>query len=161
MILLPIVGIIGGARSIRSVVTAWNDHVLCHAAGWRRIPDETNFGEILRTFTQQNVNEMETLNHLIRASIWHKGLRLGSSVVWVLLRIVIDVDSTVETVYSKQEWTSVGYNPHKRGAASYHPLLAFCAETKELLQGWLRSGSAYIGNSVIEFMQQLLAHLPN
>ena len=31
MILLPLVGIIGGALSIRSVVTVWNDHVLCRA----------------------------------------------------------------------------------------------------------------------------------
>ena len=55
----------------------------------------------------------------------------------------------------------MGYNPHKCGAASYHPLLAFCAETKEILQGWLRSGDVYTGNGVVEFMRQLLAHLPN
>jgi len=161
VILLPIVRIIGGARSTRSVVTVWNDHVLCRAAGWRRIPDETNFGRILRTFTQQNVNEMETLNHRIRVGIWHSALRFGSSVVGALTRIVIDVDSTVKTVYGNQQGVSVGYNPHKCGASSYHPISAFCAETKEFLQGWLRSGSDYTGNSVVEFMQQLLAHLPN
>jgi len=44
--------------------------------------------------------------------------------------IVIDVDSTVKTVYGNQQGVSVGYNPHKCGAASYHPLLAFCGETK-------------------------------
>ena len=43
----------------------------------------------------------------------------------------------------------------------YHPLLAFCAETKEILQGWLRSGDVYTGNEVVEFMRQLLALLPN
>ena len=51
--------------------------------------------------------------------------------------------------------------PTNCGAASYHPLLAFCAETKEILQGWLRDGSAYTSNGVVEFMRQLLAHLPN
>ena len=59
---------------------------------------------------------METLNHRIRASIWRNTLRLGSSVVWVLPRIVIDVDSTVKTAYGNQQGVSVGYNPHKRGA---------------------------------------------
>ena len=68
MILLPLVAIIGGA-SISSIVTVWNDRVLCLAAGWLRIPDETNFGRILRTFTQKKINEMETLNHRMRASI--------------------------------------------------------------------------------------------
>ena len=81
--------------------------------------------------------------------------------VGFLPRIVTDVDSTVKTVYGHLEGASVGYNPHKRGAASSHPLLAFCEETKEILQGWLRSGSVYTSNAVIEFMRQLLAHLPN
>ncbi len=93
---------------------------------------------ILRTFTQKNINEMESLNHRIRAGIWRKALRSGTSIVGVLHCLVIDVDSTVKTAYGKQQGVSVGYNPHKRGAASYHPLLAFCAETKEILQGWLR-----------------------
>jgi hypothetical protein len=158
MILLPLVAIIGG---VSSIVTVWNDHILCRAAGWLRIPDETTFGRILRTFTQKNINEMETLNHRIRASIWRSALRLGSSMVRASPRIVIDVDSTVKTVYGNQQGVSVGYNAHKSGAASYHPLLAFYAETKEILQGWLRSGDVYTGNGVIEFMRQLLAHLPN
>ena len=161
MVILSMVGIIGGARSIRSIVTLWNDRVLSRAAGWLRIPDETTFGRILRTFTQKNINEMESLNHRIRAGIWRKALRSGTSIVGVLRRLVIDVDSTVKTAYGKQQGVSVGYNPHKRGAASYHPLLAFCAETKEIIQGWLRDGSAYTSNGVVEFMRQLLAQLPN
>ena len=64
-------------------------------------------------FTQKNINEMETLNHRIRASIWRSALRFGSSVVGVLPRIVIDFDSTVKTVCSNQQGVSLGYNPHK------------------------------------------------
>ena len=96
MILLPLVAIVGGARSVSSIVTVWNDRVLCLAAGWLRIPDETTFGRILRTFTQKNINEMETLNHRIRAGIWRSALRFGSSVDGVLPRIVIDVYSTLK-----------------------------------------------------------------
>jgi hypothetical protein len=33
MILLPLVAIIGGARSVSSIVTVWNDRVLCLATG--------------------------------------------------------------------------------------------------------------------------------
>ena len=160
MILLPLVGIIAGARSMAGVVTVWSDSVLCRAAGWHRIPDETTFGRILRTFSRKNINQMETLNHRIRANIRRSALRQGSSMVGVLPRIVIDVDSTVKTVYGNQQGTSVGYNPHRHGAASYHPILAFCAETKEILQGCLRSGNVHTSNAVVEFMRQLLAHLP-
>jgi hypothetical protein len=31
---LSLVGIIGGARSIRAIVTIWSDSILCRAAGW-------------------------------------------------------------------------------------------------------------------------------
>ena len=122
MILLPLVAIVGSARSISSIVTVWNDHFLCHAAGWRRIPDETSFGRILCTLRQRNINEMETLNHRIRASIWRSALRLGSSMVRASPRIVIDVDSTVKTVYGNQQGVSVGYNPHKCDGLVKSPL---------------------------------------
>ncbi len=56
ILILSVVGIVGGARSIRSIVTVWNDRVLSRAAGWPRIPDETTFGRILRTFTEKNIN---------------------------------------------------------------------------------------------------------
>ena len=35
-----------------------------------------------------------------------------------------------KAVYGKQQGVSVGCNPYKCGAASYHLLLAFCAETQ-------------------------------
>ena len=159
MILLPLVGIIARARSMRSVVTVWNDHVLFRAADWLMIPDETTFVRILRTFTQKNINQIETFNHRIRANIWRNALRLASSMVEILPRIVTG-GFPVKTGYGYQG-ASVGYNPHRHGAASYHPILAFCAETKETLQGWLRSGSVYISNTVVEFMRQFLTHLPN
>ncbi len=34
-------------------------------------------------------------------------------------------------------------------------------ETKEILQAWFRTGNVYTSNGVVEFTQQLLAHLPN
>ncbi len=34
--------------------------------------------------------------------------------------------------------------------------VTFCIETKEILQGWLRSGDSYISNGVVEFAKQLL-----
>jgi hypothetical protein len=43
---------------------------------------------------------------------------------------------------------------------SYHPLLAFCTDTQEILQAWLRTGSAYPSNGIVELMKQLLAQLP-
>jgi hypothetical protein len=77
-----------------------------------------------------------------------------------LSRITIDCDSTVSTVYGKQEGADRGYNPHKKGANSYHPLLCYCSEMKLLINSWFRTGSAYTSNGICEFLKQTLAVLP-
>ena len=77
-----------------------------------------------------------------------------------LSRITIDCDSTVSTVYGKQEGAERGYNPHKKGALSYHPLLCYCSEMKLLINSWFRTGSAYTSNGICEFLKQTLAVLP-
>ena len=160
-IFLPLVAIIGGARSIRGIVTVWSDAILARAAGWLHIPDETTFGRLFRTFSQRHINDLETVVHRYRGKIWRTALRTGKSRIAALPCMVIDVDSTEKTVYGSQQGAAKGYNPHKRGAVSYHPLLAFCVETKEILQGWLRCGNSYTSNGIVEFTKQLLAHLPN
>src|SRR5438067_5457213 len=50
-------------------------------------------------------------------------------------KVIFDLDSTILTVYGKQELARVGYNPAKRGRASYHPLLCFNGLTKRFLAG--------------------------
>jgi len=77
-----------------------------------------------------------------------------------LSRITIDCDSTVSTVYGNQEGAAKGYNPHKKGALSYHPILCYCSEMKLLINSWFRTGSAYTSNGICEFLNQTLAMLP-
>lgn len=160
-IFLTIIGIIGGGRSIRGITTVWADSILARLAGWTSIPCETTLGRLLRTFNQQHINALETLNHRCRGKVWRRALRSGKSAIAAQLCLTIDVDSTEKTAYGKQAGVAKGYNPHKRGGVSYHPLLAFCSPTKEILQGWLRCGNAYTSNGVVEFTKQFLAHLPN
>lgn len=159
-IFLSVIGIIGGARSMSGIITVWADTILCRVAGWLCIPDETTLGRLLRTFEQRHINAMETLTHILRGRIWRAALRSGKSSIAAKPCYVVDVDSTEKTAYGHQQGVAKGYNPHKRGGLSYHPLLAFCAETKEILQGWLRCGNAYTSNGVVDFTRQLLAHLP-
>nr|WP_245864317.1 hypothetical protein [Paenibacillus donghaensis] len=39
--------------------------------------------------------------------------------------LILDLDSTVETVYGNQAKAAKGGHSHKPGRKSYHPLLAF------------------------------------
>lgn len=157
---LTVVGLIGGATSLWKVVTVFADRVLRRCTGWVQIPHDTTLARLFKEVRGGEIAQMEALNHRLRGRVW-KRLRstprppgARGKVLWV------DADSTVKTVFGHPEGTAKGYNPRHKGARSYHPLLAFCTETKELLQGWLRSGDAYTSNGIVGFVQQLLAHLP-
>src|SRR3990172_6607769 len=77
-----------------------------------------------------------------------------------LTAITIDCDSTVETVYGKQQGAAKGYNPDKKGAYSYHPLLAFVSELKIVVNNRFRTGSAYTSNGIISLIKQTAKILP-
>ena len=74
--------------------------------------------------------------------------------------MIIDIDSTVESTYGNQEGASKAYNPQKKGLKSYHPNIAFCSETKQILGSFFRCGNAYTSNGTIDLIKQVLAHLP-
>lgn len=77
-----------------------------------------------------------------------------------LKSIILDADSTVKTVYGHQQGAKVGYNPHKKGAASYHPLLLFASDVKLVVNSWFRTGAVYTSNGIVEFLKQAQGYLP-
>jgi hypothetical protein len=74
--------------------------------------------------------------------------------------IIFDLDSTVLTIYGKQELARKGYNPHKPGRLSYHPILCFNGITKDFWQGELRAGDAYTSTGVINLIEESFAKIP-
>ena len=160
-IFLTLVGMIGGAGSIAKLCGVWSDGVLRKIAGWTKVPVDTTIGRLFKEVTEKEISQFESLNHRLRGQIWRMANRAGVSKVGLNRVQWIDVDSTVDSVCGTQEGAAKGYNPKKKGALSYHPQLAFLAGSKEILQAWFRTGSAYTSNGVVEFVKQLLAHLPN
>ena len=57
-------------------------------------------------------------------------------------RLILDLDSTVVTVFGRQEGAAVGYNPRYRGKRSYDPLLCLEAPSTYLWDAELRPGNA-------------------
>src|SRR5437879_3691099 len=57
-------------------------------------------------------------------------------------RLILDLDSTVVTVFGHQEGAAVGYNPRYRGKRSYDPLLCLEASSSFLWDVELRRGDA-------------------
>lgn len=75
--------------------------------------------------------------------------------------LLFDLDSSVLTIYGKSiEGAKKGYNPHKRGTRSYHPLLCFEFHSKDFWHGVLRPGDAYTSTGSVKFLKACLAKLP-
>lgn len=59
----------------------------------------------------------------------------------------LDVDTTVEPVFSEAEGALPGPNPRYHGRPSYHPILARVAETDTVVGGKLRPGDTSFGEA--------------
>ena len=75
-------------------------------------------------------------------------------------RVILDLDSTVLTLYGKQEMARIGYNPMKRGRPSYHPLLCCNGITKDFWHGELRPGNVPTAAGVLDLLESVFAKLP-
>lgn len=71
----------------------------------------------------------------------------------------VDLDSTVLTRYGEQEGSQRGYNPRRRGKKSHHPLMAFAAECRMVINAWLRPGNTTDSSNVENFFRQTLTTL--
>jgi hypothetical protein len=76
------------------------------------------------------------------------------------VRATFDLDSTVLTVYGRQERAEVGYNPKKRGRPSYLPLLCFEGNTQDCWEGSYHPGDTHVSTITIPLLERAFAKLP-
>jgi hypothetical protein len=146
--------------------------ILASLAGVNRISRISNFtGDSL---VQKLLNLSKNLNKDVLGQRLKKLGQRGSIIFqeytfekvkqWIretgLISITIDCDSTVQTVYGNQQGAAKGYNSVKKGAKSYHSLLAFISEIKIVVNNRFRTGSAYTSNGIVSFIKQTAAILP-
>jgi 2C-methyl-D-erythritol 2,4-cyclodiphosphate synthase len=148
---------IAGATALEHVSKICGDEIISRCAGWENVPHATSLGRIIKTVRERNITELESLVPKLRDKVWKHMVRNGRKLACATTGMIIDMDSTVQGVCGRQEGAQKGYNPHKKGQLAYHPLLAFCAETKEILHSWYRCGSAYTSNGAVEFLKELMA----
>lgn len=158
-IIIATVGYIAGATSIKGIVNVWSDLFLRSLYDWLPIPDDSNLGRVFKLFKDRHIHLFEELACDLRAKVLEQFFSPVIAQLNSTKHLLVDMDSTVKTVFGNQEGAKKGYNPHKKGAKSHHPLLAFCAITKTILLAWNRSGDAFTSNGAIHFVSQLMANL--
>jgi Transposase DDE domain group 1 len=76
-------------------------------------------------------------------------------------RLILDLDSTVVTVFGRQEGTAVGYHPRYRGKRSYDPLLCIESNSSFLWDTELRSGDAGTWSGSCELLASCFLSIPS
>jgi len=75
-------------------------------------------------------------------------------------RLILDLDSSVLTVFGHQEGAAVGYNPRYRGKRSYDPLLCLEANSAFLWDTELRPGNAGTWAGSVELLASCFLSVP-
>jgi hypothetical protein len=76
-------------------------------------------------------------------------------------RLILDLDSSVVTVFGRQEDAEVGYNPRYRGKRSYNPLLCIESNSTYLWDTELRAGNAGTWDGSVELLDTCFANVPH
>jgi len=74
--------------------------------------------------------------------------------------IHINIDTTVETLYGRQQGGRRGHNPKNRGKKGFRPVLCFIQETREYFTGKLRRGETIGGEEVAVLIRTFKKYLP-
>lgn len=145
-----ILGLLSGQNRINKIESFTHDPLVQNLLNIDKQLDEDTIGSKYKKFNQKHTNEIIELLGKLSNKV-HKKINIGED--------ILDIDSSVRTIYGKQEGAEKGFN-HQKGKRSYHPLLAFLENSRECLLSWLRPGDSYTSNNADEFLRQAFAIMP-
>lgn len=123
--------------------------VFRYLTGLQKYPDATTMRRFLVRFGTTGLVSFLRLHDALRRHM------LGSQ-----NSVVLDLDTTVLTVYGRQEGARIGYNPKKRGRPSYHPLLCFEGITGDLWDASYHPGNVHPASITMDLLSRAFDKLP-
>ncbi len=119
--------------------------------GWKAVPDPTTYGRWLRRDGDEMGKQVEEVLREVVSLRW--------GVVGVPEEVMLIFDATVQVRYGRdQAGAEVGFNPHKKGRPSHHPMLGFL-DTGDCVSVRWRSGRAHCADGISEELPQTVAWL--
>ena len=129
------------------------DAMLCGFFRVTKLPVASTFWRYLDCLGINQAQSLLKLMNVLRERVWKQ---LGLNYV----RICIDIDTTVETIYGNQQGGRKGHNTKNRGKKGYRPVLCFIEQTRECLIGKFRKGETISGKQTAAFILQTKSQLP-
>lgn len=141
-----------GLEKIELSALLGTNGVFQYLTGLPRFPNPTTLRRFLVGKSNALLPKLHAAHNALRAHFLHHSFPVSA--------ICLDFDSTARTLYGNQEGATKGYNPHRKGKKSYHPLICTEAHRKECLGGALRYGNVHTATGVKEMLSEVLAILP-
>jgi Transposase DDE domain group 1 len=138
-----------GLGRIETTEPLRHNGVFHYLAGLPGYPEATSLRRFLERFARAGRHAFLDLHDTWRVAM----IRRSASVI-------LDLDTTVLTVYGRQERASVGYNPKKRGRPSYLPLLCIEGNTRDCWEGSYHPGNTSASAITIPLLERAFAKLP-
>ena len=124
-----------------------------YLTGLQSYPDPQS----LRRFLLQAAPEFREQLHRLNDQLLRQFIHLPDH----RSRLILDLDSTVVTVFGRQKGAAVGYNPRYRGKRSYDPLLCLEANSSFLWDAELRRGDAGTWVGSVELLASCFLSVPS
>lgn len=153
MLLALIYPMMLGLDRIETTYLLRQNGVFQYLTGLPAYPNPTTLRRFLLRINPQALQEIFQLHDRLRNQFIQKPV--------LRKHLIFDLDSTVLTVYGKLQGAKIGYNPHKRGRPSYHPVICFEAHTKDCWHAIFRPGDTYPGSVSLELLKDSLIKLPS
>ena len=125
------------------------DTVLKEIFNWKEVPSQSTFSRFFHKFSwKRNTEIFPSLQRWFFEKLHFDNMTL-------------DLDSSVMTRYGEQEGAAVGYNPQKPGRPSHHPLIAFMADMRMVVNAWMRPGNTVSLSNAQNFLDETFEILRN
>lgn len=141
--------LVGGSR-FAHVQRVCRDEVVRRIVGAKRLGSEDTVRRFFLSLTPSAAEDLYTSLQRFNSALLLRHTRED----------VLDLDSTILERYGQQEGVAKGYHSARAGQSSHHPLLAMLVRAKHIPLVWLRAGGTSTLRGAAEFMEELLARLP-
>jgi hypothetical protein len=153
LVLAIIYALIAGIHRLNKTKILQGNGAFQQIIGLKSFPYASSLRRFLKRVSPKTIRGINKVHDHLRLKIFYLTKPRTS--------FLFDLDSTVFSIYGKQiEGAKKGYNPRKKGARSYHPLLCFEHHSKDFWHGVLRPGDAHTAAGSVEFLEACLKKVP-
>jgi hypothetical protein len=148
------------ASAVRDVLVSFLLTALCEGSRFSHVERFREDPTMSQLFGIKNVVGDDTIRRFFNQFAEGQGrdwIESAITPIWQALpeQLILDWDSTVLTRYGHQQGAVVGYNPHKRGRPSHHPLLAVAAGTRLCVSYRMRPGNTVSASQWASSMEEV------